>query len=361
MEVYTSILAIVSVASFFSIFNQFYRARTILLFGIFVMLFLFAGLRYETGFDYHSYKYYFDTVSTISDVFKGNIDMEKGYLLLNVIIKKLNVNFNGILIVMAFMSLIILFSSYKKYTGYYIIAILIYLVRFYFIRDMGQIRQSLACAIIMFSLKYIQEKNARKYIMAIIIASLFHRVALVGFIIYFLYKFRMKITNKVALLWILLSIMLGYLGVASKMIYVFSPILPIKVVNYLYSDFVYNLGILKNPVVLNQLLFLFLGFKFRKTISNKNKYFDLILLNYLISTVILIVFNDMAVFAGRISTVFATVEPILIANLLYSTQCKNKKFIIFLLIIVYVILMFYVNFYLKLYDEFIPYKSILNF
>lgn len=93
---------------------------------------------------------------------------------------------------------LILFSIYAILTYYFIgkvieensiasyESLMIYLCLFYLI-SLSTIRQAVADAIVFYGYKYIKEKKMGKYFLTCVCAALFHKTALVGVFIYFLY------------------------------------------------------------------------------------------------------------------------------------------------------------------------------
>ena len=63
--------------------------------------------------------------------------------------------------------------------------ILIFLIRYYFL-TLNIVRQGIAMSIILYSLKFIKEKNLKKYLLTIILASCFHMMALIYIPMYFI-------------------------------------------------------------------------------------------------------------------------------------------------------------------------------
>lgn len=69
--------------------------------------------------------------------------------------------------------------------------LLILLTRYYFI-TLNIVRQAIAMSIILCSYKYLKERNVKKYILTILLASCFHMTALIYIPVYLLYKIDWK-------------------------------------------------------------------------------------------------------------------------------------------------------------------------
>lgn len=359
MDVYILLFLFLIIVSCIVMFKNTKNLEVIALFYVFIVLSLFAGLRYQIGFDYDSYSNIFKQVPTISEITISRLKdlqiyAEYGYILLNTIVKSLGLNINVVFIVVSLVTMFIICFTYRKYTKYYIVAVFVYCARFYFMLNMGQIRQGLAMAIVLLSIKYIDERKALKFILIVFIAGSFHSVAYIMLPMYFINK----ITINEKLFWILIVfvMLLGVTGWFGIFINSFSNFLPKSILNYYYNpEYGYKLGVL-NSVTLFRILICFIIFRFIGTIRNNVKYFDIIFKIYLCGIIILIVFNEVAVLASRTATLYAMFEPIFIGS--FICIFKNK-FVGHAIILVYIFILIYVNFYLRMYNVFIPYRSII--
>ncbi|MCL1950264.1 MAG: EpsG family protein [Turicibacter sp.] len=345
------------------------------------ILALFAGLRYWIGFDFDNYFNMFRDTPTIRGLFTywHVLGVERGYFILNSVIKTMGMQVNGVLVVMAVATLIILMKSFQKYTPYPLMALLLYVSRFFFVRDMGQIRASLAAAIVLFSLRYLQKRETWKFFLTIFIAFLFHRIALVGILLYiFQLIFRKGIATKWVVGLLALSFLVGSIDL-NPIILSMEGIIPEHYWQYLtHPYYVFPLG-LTNPVLLMQLMILIAMLLFRKQI--KNDYFNLLLGGYLMSTLILSGLQYFGTVAGRLSTYFATFEIVIIPLFIdvfqehdirgllpekwkmseknFIGRLKPKNFIIVFMFL-YATFIYYIIFVNDVMPYFMPYRSVLN-
>lgn len=137
------------------------------------IIFIIIAFRYDVGHDYLSYKITFDTIHS------GNINAMLGgveflYLLINLIFK----NFRIFLIVVATFSFFVKAIYYYKRSYNRILCLLLYFCSIGLTYDMGVIRQGIALAILLFSIKYIKEKKTIKSFVVIVIAAMFHITSL---------------------------------------------------------------------------------------------------------------------------------------------------------------------------------------
>lgn len=145
---------------------------------ILVLLFLivFVGFR-EIGFDYDNYKYYYDR---LSDFWIDNADVlmvEKGYAFLNHILPSYRV----LLVVMATITLSLQLLFIYKYSPAPFASILFYIGAFLLTSTMGQYRQALAIAIVIWA--FTKYNNKLIFITLLTMACIFHVSALLAILV----------------------------------------------------------------------------------------------------------------------------------------------------------------------------------
>jgi len=160
----------------------------------FIIWFLFAlisGLRYYVGPDFTTYKEIFDLISHNESIYITN-NNEFGYIGIIKLCNFFGLNNQAVIFIMSVMTIFFLKQGFDYYLKdkekyYYIVLIGLFIPLFY-IASLNIIRQTLAASILFYASKYIIEKKDSKYILFIIIASLFHMSSLLFFIFYFLFK-----------------------------------------------------------------------------------------------------------------------------------------------------------------------------
>lgn len=149
------------------------------------ILIFFAGLRsIKTDNDSGSYQEAFQIVQQIEwkDLLKRNydIEMERGYLILNKIISDLGGDTRTVIFIMALFTGIINFTLIYKKSDFPFSSILFYVSFFYLYRDFTQIRYALAAGIFAWTVFCFIDK---KYLLAFLLealATLFHNSVLIG-------------------------------------------------------------------------------------------------------------------------------------------------------------------------------------
>ena len=199
MSIYVFLFVILLVLSSIEVLYQ--NKKMVIVGGI--LLAVFAGFRYYTGYDFASYKTFFDQMTGIQDVFNGSLDAESGYLFLNYIFLKMGLNYFAFVLFFAFVSIGLLVNFLYRNVPYPTLILLYYFARFFMARDMGQIRGSLASIILLYSIKYMKERQLFKFLAIVLLASFFHLTALI-FILGYVYEvYFSDISNKkiLALIW----------------------------------------------------------------------------------------------------------------------------------------------------------------
>lgn len=288
--------------------------------------------------DYDSYVSMFNDVPLLwGGGSYSDIHGEIGFLYLNSIIK----SFGGSEILMFFVvaatTLALTFIFYRRYTKYYLIALLIYFSHVFLLREMIQIRSGLAVALVMFAIPHIYNRKFIPAFLIIFLASLFHSISWLFLLLYFLYPYLKSTRNQVIIL--VTGVVLGIIftiDVLEKiMIMVGAPTL---VLSYILDDqYNFSLGLL-NPVLIKHIVVLIFIYKHKTVLEKKIMHFDVLLVSYVMAAFWLSTFNSFAIFSARIATMFSNVEHVLIPSLLYVTRYKR---IVFWLVILYSLFSFF--------------------
>ena len=155
-----------------------------------ILLICIAGLRYETGGDWDSYTELFADYPSFYRLIGHPADLwaqttEEGFTLLCALIKSLGGTVQHLFFVVTFINITLITSALHKYTKYPVVALLCYYGILYFQLEMIYIRQATAVALCFFALQYIQPKKIVPYMLFILLACTFHRVAALMIPLYF--------------------------------------------------------------------------------------------------------------------------------------------------------------------------------
>ena len=148
----------------------------------FLIIFLTTAFRFNFGTDYANYHEIYNTIrqsNFINLISYDKLNIERGWGVLNYILKP--IGFFGLIIVISAFLCYTYYSLIKKYVEpkYYWLAIFTYVFTFDIMWiQFSAIRQALAIAIFVHSVRYLNEKeNTARYILLIIIAGMVHSSA----------------------------------------------------------------------------------------------------------------------------------------------------------------------------------------
>lgn len=155
-----------------------------------VLLICIAGLRYETGGDWDAYAKLFAGFPSFSRLIGHPAELtshsvEEGFMLLCAFVKSLGGTIQHLFFVVTTINITLITCALHKYTKYPVVALLCYYGVLYFQLEMIYIRQATAVALCFFALQYLYSHELWKYLLVIILACTFHRVAVLMIPLYF--------------------------------------------------------------------------------------------------------------------------------------------------------------------------------
>ena len=155
-----------------------------------IMLIGIAGLRYETGGDWDTYSSLFNNFPSFSRLIGKPAELlkqqtEEGFTLLCALVKSLGGTVQHLFFVVSLINITLITIALGKYTKYPVVALLCYYGILYFNLEMIYIRQAMAVALCFFALQYIPSKRILPYMLIILLACTFHRVAALMLPLYF--------------------------------------------------------------------------------------------------------------------------------------------------------------------------------
>jgi hypothetical protein len=160
-----------------------------------LLLICIAGLRYETGGDWDSYTDLFASFPPLSRLLGHPVELmeqqtEEGFTLLCAFIKSLGGTVQHLFFVVTTVNITLITCALHKYTKYPVVALLCYYGILYFNLEMIYIRQATAVALCFFAVQYIQSRQLWKFLLIVLLACTFHRVASLIIPLYFVLHIR---------------------------------------------------------------------------------------------------------------------------------------------------------------------------
>ena len=161
-----------------------------------LMLIGIAGLRYETGGDWDTYTTLFNNFPSFSRLIGRPAELleqqtEEGFTLLCALVKSLGGTVQHLFFVVSFINITLIACAARKYTKYPVVALLCYYGILYFNLEMIYIRQATAVALCFFALQYIPKKQIIPYMVIVLLACTFHRVAALMIPLYFVLNIKL--------------------------------------------------------------------------------------------------------------------------------------------------------------------------
>ena len=310
------------------------------LFIVLVISFI-VGFRHEVGVDWEAYIELFKHINSLTDVSTFSKNTEWGYFWINRVIGQLGLGYVWMFFTIGLITWYFYFKSVPKV----LIPLFIYFIfvdgQFFF--GMNGVRQFVAMAIWLFSLKYLVSKDFKRYLLLILFASLFHLSALLLIPLYFFpyEKFynqyiwiSVYLISLVFIFFIDLSALYTYIGIAtlflSQYIEAFEG----------YARYV-ELGKLAEKQIQ-----LGLGFIFRLLVNGFIIWVSIDIVKYkpklkphfilfFVGTIIFNLFFDVQLIT-RINTYLIILKPVLLAYIVYFYwHIKPKRLMVITLVSLY--------------------------
>lgn len=305
-----------------SLFERFIKSRVFLIFSG-IILIVFAGLR-NIDFIGDSQQYAWDYAIYLNRIGKGQFEI--GFSFLEKICSILGMSVTEFFLVIAFLSIFFLILGFKNLTLFPVSALLYYYSRFFINRDMNQIRAGLAASLVVFALYYLIKEKLIKFLGILLIAGLIHKAAFIAFLIYPINKIMENCVwnfKKKKRIFIYVMILIGVFFLSRVSSNFISNVIGNFDVTYVSRTSDYgkaSYGLL-NPVIWLQVMISLISLGMDEIKNNKK--INICLSCYMISTILLILFSNFYVLAGRLSTILATVEPILILKIINNYLPNN--------------------------------------
>lgn len=305
-----------------------------------------AVIRYDIGPDYSVYVNLF---KNISDNLIDSSAKEYSFYLISKIFSFLE---RGYFIVIGFFFIASLFLLYyiseKKYLHYVLFFFMTLPIGYFTFDD--QIRQVVSIMIFIYSIRHIEERNLKKYIILIIFAMLFHLSALVLFPVYYLARVSFSVRTSIVIIILFLTVYItGYSHNFIELIYESTPFYNE------YADEEEFLGVAKLNTGFGVLLYTIV---YSISVVYKKRMNRPILSNILLMGIVLYLFSSGNLNIERVSKYFLTVSLFTLA-MLFAGGKKINFFIVKVGVLFFVLLLFEKTIILDKGNNY-PYKTIFS-
>lgn len=322
--------------------------RRIALLISFLALFIIGAIRYNVGTDYLRYSWYqlpFAIAGKeVKFEFFPTMIARFGYWLSG------DTNYYYIFAIFHFIIMIFLFLAIVRQSEIVSLSILILMLTTFFPFSLNAMRQAMATSIFLWSLRYLQEKQYIKYILSVIVCSLFHTISLL-YLFLIAFDF-IKLDRKKTIF------IFAFMGLFS----IFGENVLYRILSsfgiyteYLNWEVAYSRLHIIYAIVLTLLTNFLLLFV---DSENKKKLRAQIYTNYAFT--LLAFFMPVLPEGTRLYFLFMPIHILLLPNLY---KCSRRKDIAFFTM--FVILIFYVFFFYRLIfvgnaNEILPYRTIFS-
>lgn len=205
---YYLLIGLIAIQGTLLIFNSKFR-KTLFVWICFLELTFIAGFRaWDIGNDTSNYVGTFFAVVSHLDLYLSH--MEKGYLLYNKLLSLLTSNLQAILIANAIVITGAICFFCRKYSISVFMSILLFVI-LQFSGTLNIMRQFLALSIVLFSIPFVIKRRFIAFVICCIIASTFHKSAILAVGLYFLYPLKFKFRH---LIWISIISIISFIFLA---------------------------------------------------------------------------------------------------------------------------------------------------
>ncbi len=345
---------------FYNVFsdNQKYISRIFLC--CLCWLVLHDGLRWFIATDWEPYYRYFRYCLLVND---DTIYFEKGYVLLNKVVRSITDNYTLFLLLHAIIVYSLIGTTIRRYAAYPLLSLaLMYAMMLGYL---GMNRQYVAIAISLYSIRFIFNRQFYPFIACIVLAMLFHNGAILFSVAYFLDRPFKRITYIIILALFFLIAMSGLIRkLPLEVFYLLGSDLGDKADKYAYQGadaipmVAQLLGIAKRMIWIVIILLYFDAFK-------KVKYFSLFFNLYFISLCIYLLFNNtiLQVIVSRGILPFNIFEILIVPMTLFIFKDNATRKIYYLVFFAYGLMTMSkgINAYVEMLGEDIynPYRCVL--
>lgn len=309
--------------------NKFSKNINFAHYGIIILLIIFSGFRYGVGNDYTSY------YEKIGDILNGyEVNIEPSIVVLSKLASYFSLNEQFVFLICSIITIIGFGTFIKRYTKNLALSWIIFIsFGTFFLGSLNLVKQYVAIAIFAYSIKYIVNRQAMKYVFTILFASSFHFSALFLLPIYLIYR-QFSIKHYVLIL-------LGF----SAFIFSFESIISYtKYAIYLDDEWASSMNNERNMaltyifIFIN--LFIILTQKYIRTIDNYHIFINLSFLSFLTISMSLLMSYLPNMFFYRMNNYFMIAYIVIPTFYILNIKSQYLKFIGFSIISLLMILYF---------------------
>lgn len=319
-----------------------------LFFISFIILVIFGGIRFDTGWDYPGYQYYYEIIPGILEFISNYNDysyiyFEPGFKILISLFKSFDLDFSIFIFTVNLITTFLFFvfiNKVSKYSGYRNLIVLLYFSTVFLFSNFSVLRQGIAIGIWLCSLFYCKD-NVYKYLFLVFIASLFHYSVSIFFIIPLLLSLNWNIKRVLLVSIIVLIIYIAKIHWIKSISFLLPDIIYNKLEHYMVSDRFgtersLGFGFIEKVLFLMMLCYLYFIHNSQNYIKEFYKIFFVI---YFIYFLCYLAFFELNILYDRTRLYFASFS-ICIFTLYIRSFTLQSRFIVWFFTVCYSLFMF---------------------
>ena len=301
-------------------FRRTYHCMMIL---AFLPFFLVAAIRHEVGTDWQIYLDYYQWINDGTESFS-----EPLFNLLNKLVFHTAGSFQGMVVLVAFLSYFFLFKAIEEQSISYPLSLLFFFLSAGFFASLNQLRQAIAMPVMLYAYKYIHEKKPFKYAFWCLVASTIHISSLVYLPLYFLTRFKPTVRRYTTIFGICL-ICLPLLHLIAR------ALIQLSKFNWYFGS-AFNSGSTENNFyligfVFQAVLFLIMAY-YRFLSQREDPVFDSMLTCYFLSLATLL-FTPVLTQFLRVSQCLGYCQILLLPRVINCEKNPTRRIVLYLLIV----------------------------
>lgn len=346
MKIYLGVTLLSCVIYF--ILDRIWKKKSIIkIFIALLPMLVVSAVRYNVGWDYLDI--YTNGFYMIGEGYMPHYFSEVPFdWMVGLIYNISNENPDWLFIICSTITFIYITKAIKEQSVNVVFSIaLIFLIRYYFL-TLNIVRQGIAMSIILYSLKFIKEKNFKKYLLMILFATCFHLMSLVYIPIYFLCQINWKKKQN--------AIILALIPVIAVTLYIF-------VAKFTKYGAYIESGIESNNLLLHEILLggfiLFIATIEKKHVEIEKEYFHIYYVLQVITFVIAICSKFLPL-SDRIVWLFYIQNIVFIPLIIKNVKSIAKKILLILIALSIMSINIYAQAVMTDSYSIIPYQTIFD-
>lgn len=280
------------------------------------IIFFIAAFRNGIGYDFNSYK---DIHNEIYSLGYGISEsgVELGYYILN----KIFSSFAVVIFISAILCVVLKIAVIKKYSENKWTSLIVYFTGTWIMFDLGVIRQGIAMSFALISIKYILDRNIKKFILCILGGIIFH-VSIIFFIpLYFIGN--LKIEKKYIYIMAIGSLLFSFINireVIDNLTWILPEFISVKIKYYLALE---NTSLTISLV--KRIIFLIIFVEAYDRLKIEDEKSNLFLNGYILSIIVMGVGSSIDIIGGRGSNYLYMLQIFIFAIIINRLPSKKLK------------------------------------